>query len=182
MTLSFALVRWDCSGPRDHLRGLVEPRDGVAFRQYKQVVMVARSAGPLIEETEVVTWMTEEVRGNVTSWGWGGPNWTEEKAQMVKVATLSKIPLFHRNCISVILVLRRTEAEGSQSKTSLVYIARPYVKIKSRTGKWLDGRTITFHDGGSGFHFSGEEEEEEEEEERKKRSNSYVHINCPVKH
>lgn len=31
--------------------------------QISSVVMVSRSAGPLIEETEMLTWMTEEVGG-----------------------------------------------------------------------------------------------------------------------
>lgn len=31
--------------------------------QISSVVMVARSAGPLIEEVEMLTWMTEEVSG-----------------------------------------------------------------------------------------------------------------------
>lgn len=60
------------------------------------VVMVARSAGPLIEETEMLTWMTEEVGGGRKGNRVGDHVERGKKVQTVNTATLSKVPFLHK--------------------------------------------------------------------------------------
>jgi hypothetical protein len=99
-------------------------------------------------------------RGKVTSWG---PGWTE-KDRWSKKPLFPEYPYFTGKKLHVCkLSTQETEAEGSQLKACLVDIARPYVKTNSRTKKWPDGRTISCHDRGSRFHFSGEEDGGREE-------------------
>lgn len=58
--------------------------------------MVARSAGPLIEETEMLTWMTEEVGGGRKGNRVGDHVERGKKVQTVNAATLSKVPFLHK--------------------------------------------------------------------------------------